>query len=171
MFKVKLYILSLLLIFSIFVTACIANSQQQPSQKVTSEIESTAKYKKELARQVLSEIGIAKRYDLYLSNSIDLTIPASTNNGKLREWLQGVLAKEAGWKHIEAQYITSLEVNFSEAELKELLNFSKEPLMKKLLQTEIQAYVDASKQRRKLFEQVWNDYNSGKITPPQDILR
>lgn len=43
--------------------------------------------------------------------------------------------------------------------------------MKKLLQAEVQAYADASEERRKLLEKVWLDYNSGKIIPPQDVLR
>lgn len=171
MFKLKFYVSSFLIIFSILVTACLANSQQQTPQKVRAKIESTTTSKKELARQVISEAGIAKKYDLYLNNIVDITISPSTNNDQFREWLQGVLAKEAGWKHIEAQYITSLEANFSEAELKELLNLSKQPLMKKLLQAEIQAYTNTSKKRRTLLDKVWNDYNSGKITPPQDILR
>jgi hypothetical protein len=160
----------LLLFFCIFVTGCTANSQQKLSEKAQSKVEITAESKKKLAKEVLSEIEIAKQYDLYLNNSIDITISASRKNEKLRKWLQSVLAKEAGWKHIENQYITQLEANFSEAELTELLNQSKQPLMKKLLQAEIQAYTNASEERRKLLDKVWNDYNSGIITPPPEVL-
>jgi hypothetical protein len=171
MFKFELYFSRLLLVFCIFVTACAANSQQKISEKVQLKVKNTAESKKILAREVLSEIGVAKQYDIYLNNSIDITIPASTNNDKLRKWLQSVLAREAGWKHIEDKYIMQLEANFSEAELTELLNQSKQPLMKKLLQSEIQAYDNASKERRILLDKVWNNYNSGKITPPPEVLR
>ncbi|WP_427158463.1 DUF2059 domain-containing protein [Aliinostoc sp. HNIBRCY26] len=171
MFKIKVYASSIFIIFSIFVSACIAHSQQQPSQKVRSERENTTTTsKKELAKQVLSEAGIAQKYDLYLNNSVDITISPSTSNDQFRVWLVGILAKEAGWQKIENQYITSLEANFSEAELKELLKIAKKPLMKKLLQAEIQSYVNASQQRRKLLDKVWDDYNSGKIIPPQNIV-
>jgi hypothetical protein len=171
MFEFELCFSRLLLIFYIFVTTCAANSQQKISEKVQSKVENTAESKKTLAREVLSEIGIAKQYDIYLDNSIDMTILASTNNDKLRKWLQSVLAREAGWKYIEDKYITQLEANFSEAELTELLNQSKRPLMKKLLQAEIQAYANASKERRILLDKVWNNYNSGIITPPPEVLR
>jgi hypothetical protein len=171
MFKFKIYFSRLLLIFCIFVTSYAANSQQNISEEIQSKVENATESKKTLAREVLSEIGVAKQYDIYLNNSIDITISASTNNEKLRKWLQSVLAREAGWKHAEDKYIMQLEANFSEAELTELLNQSKHPLMKKLLQAEIQAYDNASKERRILLDKVWNNYNSGKITPPPEVLR
>jgi hypothetical protein len=64
-----------------------------------------------------------------------------------------------------------LEADFSETELQELLNLSKQPLMKKLLKAEVQAYSEVGKERRKLLFQIWDDYNSGKIEAPKDILK
>jgi hypothetical protein len=43
--------------------------------------------------------------------------------------------------------------------------------MKKLLQAEMQSYADSSLERRKLMFKVWDDYQSGKINPPSEVLR
>jgi hypothetical protein len=85
--------------------------------------------------------------------------------------MQSVLVREAGWAKIEDKYIARLETSFSESELKELLNLSERPLVKKLLQDEIQAYTDVSEERRKLLFKVWDDYNSGIINPPSELLK
>ncbi len=97
-----------LLLFCIFITACVTNSQQKSAIEVRSEIVTTVKSNQELAREILLDIGIAERYDFYLGNSVDITIPASTKNSEFRAWLQGVLVREAGWKHIEDKYITQI---------------------------------------------------------------
>jgi len=126
--------------------------------------------KRELARKVLSEIGIPEKYNLYFGSSIELAFPnGGESNSKLRDWLQAVLVREAGWAKIENTYIARLEANFSEAELKELLQLSRQPLMKKLLQNELQAYADASPERRRLLSKFWDDYNSGNINPPSNL--
>jgi hypothetical protein len=66
-------------------------------------------------------LGISKQYDLYFWNSVDI----STGNGsrtKFSAWLQKTLARVAGWKYVESQYVARLESNFSEMELQELLD-------------------------------------------------
>ena len=150
--------------------ACTANSQPDPSQQ-SPAIGNTAQSKQELARAVLSEIGIAQHYDLYLGSIVDIVAPPTTNKPKFHEWLQGVLAREAGWSHAESSYPARLESTFSEAELKELLTLAKRPVMKKLLQAEVQAYADAAPKRRKRLDKVWNDYNSGRIQMPPEVMK
>ncbi|UBF27905.1 DUF2059 domain-containing protein [Kovacikia minuta CCNUW1] len=151
-------------------TTCAATSQQKTSKEVSENPVTKIQSRRELAREVLRETGISQKYNLYLGNSVDLGLPFSTRNSKYREWLQAVLAREAGWAKIEDKYIARLEADFSESELKELLNLSRQPLMKRLLQNEMQAYVDSSEERRKLLSQVWDDYNSGKINPPPEVM-
>jgi hypothetical protein len=129
------------------------------------------KSKQELAREILTEIGVAQKYDMHFANVIDMVGNPDSSKPKFDAWLQGILVQKAGWRHAEAKYITRLEADFSEAELQELLNLSKQPLMKKLLQAEVQAYADVGNERRKLLFQVWDDYNSGKIEAPKDILK
>ncbi|MBM0743219.1 DUF2059 domain-containing protein [Phormidium sp. CLA17] len=158
-------------IVCIIFVACTANSQPDPSQRGRSEIGTTAQPKQELAQAVLSEIGIAQHYDRYLGNSVDIVVAPATNRPKFHAWLQGVLAREAGWSHAKSSYLARLEATFSEAELKELLTLSKQPLMKKLMQTEVQAYVDASPERRKRLQKVWDDYNSGRIQIPPEVAK
>jgi hypothetical protein len=154
----------------IILAACTANSQPKPSEQ-SPAIGNVAQSKQELAQAVLSEIGIAQRYDQNLGNIVDIVVPSATNKPKFHAWMQGVLAREAGWKHAESSYLARLEATFSEAELKELLTLAKQPLMKKLLQAEIQAYAAAGPDRRKRLEKVWNDYNSGQIQIPPEILK
>ncbi len=150
--------------------ACTANSQPDPS-KPSPAIGNVVQSKQELARAVLSEIGIAQQYDRYLGNIVDITVAPANYKPKFHTWMQGVLAREAGWKHAESKYLTRLEATFSEAELQELLTLAKQPLMKKLMQAEVQAYGDAAPERRKRLDKVWNDYNSGRIQMPPEILK
>ncbi|PZV16680.1 MAG: DUF2059 domain-containing protein [Leptolyngbya sp.] len=154
----------------IILAACTANSQPEPYQP-SSVIRKTAQSKPELARAVLSEIGTAQHYDQYLGNIVDFAFAPATYKPKFHAWLQGVLAREAGWKHAESNYIARLEATFSEAELKELLTLSKQPLVKKLLQAEVQAYADAAPERRKRLDKVWNDYNSSRIPMPPEVMK
>jgi hypothetical protein len=146
---------SLLLVSCLFLVGCTATPN---------------KSKQELAREILAEIGIAQKYDMNFASVVDMAVGPSSKP-KFDTWLQGIIAQRAGWKHVEAKYIARLEADFSETELQELLNLSKQPLMKKLLQSEVQAYADVGKERRKLLFQMWDDYNSGKIETPKDILK
>ena len=138
-------------------------------QDVPSPITVTAKSKKQLARELLVELGIGKQYDLYFWNSVDLAYGTGTRT-KVSEWMQKTLAQVAGWRYVESQYVARLEANFSEMELKELMELAKRPLMKKLLRTEIQAYEETGTKRARLLFQAWDDYNSGKINMPPNLL-
>ena len=115
-------------------------------------------------------MGIGKQYDLYFWNSVDI----STGNGsrtKFSSWLQKTLARVAGWKYVESQYVARLESDFSEVELQELLDLAKHPLMKKLLRAEIQAYEETGEKRARLLWKAWDDYNSGKINVPAHLWK
>ncbi|GBO56604.1 hypothetical protein APA_4939 [Pseudanabaena sp. lw0831] len=138
-------------------------------QDVTAPITVTTKSKKQLARELLVELGIGKQYDLYFWNSVDLAYGTGTRT-KVSEWMQKTLAQVAGWRYVESQYVARLEANFSEMELKELMELAKRPLMKKLLRTEIQAYEETGTKRARLLFQAWDDYNSGKINIPPNLL-
>lgn len=85
--------------------------------------------------------------------------------------MQGLFSQKAGWKYAEKGYMTRLEADFSASELQELLNLSKKPVMKKLLRAEMKAYLDGSQERRKLLNKLWDDWNSGAINAPAEILR
>ncbi len=170
-FKFKLISFSSLLLFvcmSLSAYPAIANSET--SQDSPTPITVPLKSKKQLAREVLVELGIGKQYDLYFWNSVDISI-VNGSRTKFSAWLQKTLARVAGWKYVESQYVARLESNFSEMELQELLDLAKRPLMKKLLRSEIQAYEETGEKRARLLWQAWDDYNSGKINVPPNILR
>ena len=170
-FKFKLISFSSLLLFvCMSSSAYLAIANAETSQDSPTPITVPLKSKKQLAKEVLVELGIGKQYDLYFWNSADI----STGNGsrtKFSSWIQKTLARVAGWKYVESQYVARLESNFSEMELQELLDLAKRPLMKKLLRTEIQAYEETGEKRARLLWKAWDDYHSGKINVPSDILR
>ncbi|MBD2077013.1 DUF2059 domain-containing protein [Phormidium sp. FACHB-592] len=171
MFKVKLQLskfLALLLVvcFTLF-TVYVANSQQLPLSKDQSPISAgeTSKYK--LASEVLPAIGISRRYDMHFDHLMGILI-GKGDDFELYARFRKMFAREIGWKHYKEAYAARLQADFSEDELKELLNLSKQPLMKKLLQSEVKAYLDTSKQRFKMGFDLWNNYNNGKISLPPD---
>jgi hypothetical protein len=132
----------------------------------------TTDSKRDLAIDVLSEAGISKRYDLYLGNSIDALIPPeTTRNDKFMDWMQELFVREAGWNYVEAKYVAQLEENFSETELKELLNLVKQPFIKRLVQAEIEAYSASTEERRRLMSTLWSSYNNGVFNLPPEILQ
>lgn len=149
-------------------TPAIANTEN--SQQAPESVPTSVKSKKQLAKEVIAELGIARQYDLYFWNSVDIVQGAGTRN-KLSKWLQKLLARVAGWKYVEADYVSVLESNFSESELQELLELAKRPLMKKLLRSEIQAYEQTGNKRSQLLWKAWDDYNSGKIYVPNDLWK
>lgn len=162
--------LFLLAIFSsaIYIsTPAIANAEN--SQQAPTSTTVPIKSKKQLARELLVELGIGKQYDLSFWNSVDLAYGTGTRT-KFSEWLQQMLAKAAGWKYVESQYVARLEANFTEMELMELLDLAKRPLMKKFLRSQIQAYEETGEKRARLIFKVWEDYNSGKINVPPNLL-
>ncbi|HAX80269.1 MAG TPA: DUF2059 domain-containing protein [Cyanobacteria bacterium UBA11372] len=170
MAKLKSFFLNILLVFCILVAGYVNNNQQAFSKQVYAETAVTSTAKQELAKAVLLEAGIANNYNRYLGNILDFGFsPETAKNTKFMAWMQGLLEQEAGWKYVEAQYVEQLEANFSETELKELLDLAKQPLMKKLLQSEIQAYTNTAEERRELLFKVWDGYNRGTFPLPPDV--
>lgn len=171
MFKVKLpfskFLALLLVACFTFFTVYVANSQQLPLDKDQSKISSTETFKSKLASEVLQEIGIAERYDMHFDHLIGVLI-GKGDDFKLYARFRKMFASEIGWKHFKDAYAARLEADFSEDELKELLNLSKQPVMKKLLQSEVKAYIDTSKQRFKMGFELWDNYNNGKINLPPE---
>ena len=174
--KLKSSLISLLILPHLWLIACVSFASftviasAETSQDSPTSITVPLKSKKQLAREVLVELGIGKQYDLYFWNSVDISI-VNGSRTKFSAWLQKTLARVAGWKYVESQYVARLEANFSEMELQELLDLAKRPLMKKLLRAEIQAYEETGEKRARLLWQAWDDYNSGKINVPSNILR
>jgi Uncharacterized protein conserved in bacteria (DUF2059) len=159
--------LLLVICFTFFTVVYVANSQQLPLDKgqPNTSARETSKYK--LASEVLPEIGIAKRYDMHFDHLMG-TLIGKGNDFKLYARFRKMFAREIGWKYFKDAYAARLEADFSEDELKELLNLSKQPVMKKLLQSEVKAYLDTSKQRFKMGFELWDKYNNGNISLPPD---
>jgi hypothetical protein len=171
MFKVKWrfskFLALLLSVCLTFFTVYVANSQQLPLDRDQSKISVRETSKFKLASEVLPEIGIAKRYDLHFDHLMG-TLIGKGDDFKLYARFRKMFAREIGWKNFKDAYTARLEADFSEAELKELLNLAKQPVMKKLLQSEVKVYMDTSKQRFKMGFELWDNYNNGKISLPPD---
>lgn len=169
MFKVKLQfskLIGLLLVFCLtFIMVDVANSQRLPIGEVQSQTSAKETTKYKLASNLLPEIGIAQRYDLHFDHLLGSLI-GKGDDSKLYARFRKMFTREIGWKHFKDAYAARLAADFSEQELKDLLNLSKQPVVKKLLQSEIKAYMDTSKQRLKMGFQLWDNYNSGKINLP-----
>jgi Uncharacterized protein conserved in bacteria (DUF2059) len=171
MFKVKLqfskFLALLLVVCFTFFIVDVANPQRLPLGDVQSKTSTrdTSKYK--LASELLLQIGIAKRYDMHFDHLMG-TLIGKGDDFKLYTRFRKMFVREIGWKHFKDTYAARLETDFSEDELKELLNLSKQPVMKKLLQSEIRAYMDTSKQRFKMGFELWDKYNNGEISLPPD---
>jgi hypothetical protein len=172
MFKIKLkfskLIGLLLIVFCFtFLAVNVAHSQQLPLVEAhkTSAAE-TSKHK--LATEVLLEIGIAKRYDMHFDHSMGTLIIGNGSDLKLLARFRKMFVRELGWKHFKDAYAARLEADFSEDELKELLNLSKQPVVKKLLLSESKAYMDTSKQRLKMGFELWDNYNNDKVSLPPE---
>ena len=171
MFKVKLqfskFLVLLLIVCFTFCTVYVANSQRLPLDENQSKVfaRETSKYK--LANEVLQEIGIAKRYDMHFDHLMG-TLIGNGDNFKVYARFRKMFTREIGWKQFKDAYAARLEADFSEDELKELLNLSNQTVMKKLLQSEVKAYMDTSKQRFKMGFELWDNYNNGKISLPPD---
>lgn len=159
-------ILALLLVVCItFFTVDVVNSQQLSLDQNQSKISAKETYKFKLATDVLLEMGIAKRYDMYFDHMIGSLI-GNGDDFKLYARFRKMVTKEIGWEHFKDAYAARLETDFSQDELKELLNLSKQPVMKKLLQSEFNAYLNTSKQRFKMGYALWDNYSNGKIVLP-----
>lgn len=166
--------LRILSLSSLFLTICMGLSAHTAianppnNQDAIVQVSGSVKSKQKLARDLLIELGISTKYDLSFWNSVDISYGTGTRT-KFSEWLYRTLVKVAGWQYVEAKYIERLGANFSEQELKELLELAKQPLMKKFLKTELQAYEDTAEKRARLLFQAWDDYNAGKINFPPDL--
>ncbi len=171
MFKVKLpfsRFLALLLVFCFtFFTVYVANSQRLPLDADQSKISVGETFQYELASEVLTEIGIAERYDLHFDHLMGVLI-GKGDDFELYARFRKMFVREIGWTYFKDAYAARLEADFSEEELKELLNLSKKPVIKKLLQSEIKAYIDTSKQRFKMGFELWDNYNNGTVSLPPD---
>jgi len=115
----------------------------------------------ELAESVLVEARIGAKYDRYLRNAVEfVTLPGQ--KPQFLTSLQRLLAQEAGWKQVRAQYLTQMNSSFSRTELEELTTLVKQPLLKKLLQVDAQTYAHVAPTRHKLIFKVWDGYQQGK---------
>ncbi|AFY96000.1 DUF2059 domain-containing protein [Chamaesiphon minutus] len=170
MLKIRIGALSLL-ICSTAMISWVANARIESTQVVApKKVALDNSSKRALVKELMTKIGIDRKYDLYVGGNADLSLPVGAKP-KFRQWMQKLIASEAGWKKIEDRYLARFEANFSENELRELLQLAKQPAMQKLVRTEIQAYIDTAETRQKFLSQLWDEYNSGKFTPPAEITR
>ncbi len=160
-FRFSQFLALLLVICMTFSTVYIANSQQLPKTSARDT------YKFKLASELLPEIGIAKRYDLHFDHLMG-TLIGNGRDFKLYTRFRKMFAREIGWERFKDAYAARLEADFSEDELKKLLDLAKQPVMKKLLQSEFKAYIDTSKQRFKMGFEMWDNYNSSRISLPPE---
>lgn len=124
--------------------------------------------KRQLATAILQELGVAKRYDLFIGNAVDLaTLP--THSQRFVDWLTSVMAERGGWKTVALKYSRRLEDTFSESELQELLALAQNPTLRKFLQTELASYSATRLDRRLFFARIWEDYNNGSIPVPEGM--
>ncbi|HEY9828648.1 MAG TPA: DUF2059 domain-containing protein [Stenomitos sp.] len=169
MFKVKFrfskLIGLLLVVFFSFFTVYVANSQQLSSTDIPSNVSPRQTIKNKLADDVLLESGIAQRYDMHFDHLIG-TLIGKGDDLKLYQRFRKMFTREIGWTHFKEAYAAKLASDFSEDELKELLSLSKQPLMQRLLKSEVNAYLDTSKKRYKMGYELWNNYNNEKISLP-----
>ncbi len=66
---------------------------------ITAPILVTAKSKKQLARELLVELGIGKQYDLSFWNSVDIGVHRGARK-EFKIWLQQTIVRFAGWKNV-----------------------------------------------------------------------
>jgi hypothetical protein len=171
MFKVKLQFSKFLVLMLVVCLTCftvyIANARQLPLDAAQSKIFAKETSKSKLASELLSESGIATRYDMHFDHLMG-TLIGKGDDVKLYARFRKMFAREIGWKQFKDAYAARLAVDFSEDELNELLKLSKQPAIKKLLQSEFKAYTDTSKQRFKIGFELWDKYNSGNVSLPPE---
>jgi len=169
MLKVKPFLFVIILVVSLLVVTGVAYSQQTSLERAKAEHPAPANANQELDRAILSETGIAERYDLYLGNALDLAIsPEMARNPQFVTWLNDLTVQEAGWQHVEAQYIDRLNSHFSAAELEALLELARQPLMQKWIQFEVEGYMGSVEERRRLLSRLWENYNNGTFPIPPE---
>lgn len=144
----------------------IANARQLPVSAPVQIVASDTTVKSKLAAEVLTQTGIASRYDLHFDHLIGMLV-GKGDDFKLYARFNKMFAREIGWRHFKDTYATRLVTDFSTDELKELLKLSKQPVMQKLLKSEFKTYTDTSKQRAKMGFELWDKYNSGSVSIPE----
>lgn len=166
MFRIQSSRLACLLI-GCFLWGAMSQTPAIASDIVETEELTSVETTHNLAKNVLAAMGMPERYDLYLRNGTDAVIgsPVSQNT-EFMTWLHNIFVQEAGWQYVEEFYISQLEQDFSEAELNELLVLAEQPLIQRLFQTEMAAYLASMEQRQQLLDQLWQDYNNGVYIPP-----
>jgi hypothetical protein len=121
--------------------------------------------KTEVARQVLSQSGIAQRYDLHFDHLMG-TLIGFKDDLAIYSRFRKMFIREVGWLKFQDEYVRRLTADFSEAELQELLSLSTKPVTQKLLQSEVKAYMDSAKQRYRMGYDLWDKYNKGDVKLP-----
>jgi hypothetical protein len=168
-FKLLGFVLTSILASCLMLVGCGAYLSATPHATVANGASSTMP--RSLAETVLSGLGVAQRYDLYLGNSVDISVPVpNAKRDRFMAWLHQIMVQHAGWSTVQEQYVKALTAKFSPAELSELAAIAKQPVMQKLIQSESQTYTETADRRRKLLFQVWNDYNEAKFNPPPEVL-
>jgi hypothetical protein len=124
--------------------------------------------KRQLVTAVLQELGVAKRYDLYIGNAIDL-MTSPNQSQQLIDWLTGAMAERSGWKTVSLKYSRRLEDTFSESELQEILALAQNPTFRKFLQAELDSYLATRRDRQIFFFRFWNDYHNNMIPVPEGM--
>lgn len=127
--------------------------------------------KRDLARAVLQELGVSARFDAYLTRGADQAAGGVIQNAKLHQWQQKLWVQELGWRTVEDAYIAHFETKFTDKELAELLALSKNPVVRKLLDEELNAFRSTFIARNKNFEVFWRKLNSLEFEPPEDVFK
>ena len=123
--------------------------------------------KRELAKAVLIELGVAHRFDTYLTRGADQLIGGGSLQTKHHRWLQNLWIQELGWSMTEDAYVSHFEAKFTSDELSELLELAKKPLIRKLVQQELEAFRVTFDERNRIFARFWQRYNSLEFSPPR----
>ncbi|MDX2254394.1 MAG: DUF2059 domain-containing protein [Pseudanabaenaceae cyanobacterium bins.39] len=169
MFRVKAHLpklLGFLLVVGLtIVTVGFANSQQFSLAQSPAKISPQNNAKYQLAARVIQDLGIPARYNMHFDHLMG-TLTGKGDDSQLYARFRKMFVREIGWQHFKDGYVARFAADFSEDELQELLNLSKQPLMKKLVQAEMKAYMDTSKQRFKMGFELWDNYSNGNINFP-----
>jgi hypothetical protein len=169
--KLPKLILTVILVGCLSMMGCNASLTAAPDRTKPTPTTASSPPPRSLAQAVLDNSGLAQRYNLYLKNSVDISLASpNTKRERFMAWLHQIIVQAAGWSTVQEPYLKALTAKFSPAELSELVAIAKQPVVQKLIQAESQIYNETADRRRKLLFQVWDDYNNGKFTPPPDVI-
>ncbi len=127
--------------------------------------------KRDRAKAVLQELGISTRFDVYLTRGADQAAGGVIQNAKFHQWQQNLWIRELGWRTVEDAYVVHFETKFTDKELIELHDLAKNPVIRKLLDEELNAFRATFVARNKTFEAFWQKLNSFEFEPPADVLK